>query len=121
MLCVISILLVSCGNNNNTILPSPSIEANDSINKTKEFRGSDGSRMGLKGKVISCKQEEYLANPANGEIGEKTGANSFIYKFNDNGNKISETYLDNEGLISQEGIYEFDSQNRKSKKQYRKK
>jgi len=72
--------------------------------------------LGLKGEVLILKQEEFFPGEELDEIGFKTGKNSFVYKFNEKGNKVYDASLDSLGNIKEISKYQFLSNGNKSSK-----
>ena len=85
-------------------------------NKIYNLIKNDWEEMGLKAKVKLLKQEEFLSVDNSEVLGVRTGVNSFSYKFNADGNKEQEQYLDSLGMIKERSEYYFSESGKKTKK-----
>ena len=76
---------------------------------------TDLESIGLKGKVKYLKQEECNMN-SNGSLGNRTGEESYVLRFNLEGLKTGDNRLNDQGFFTEFSKYSFDNSQRKSSK-----
>jgi hypothetical protein len=113
IICILA-FLISCDNQTNNNVQTTDKAVSDK--KHNQNVKNDLTRLGIKGNVKVLKQEEFYRGNSDSEIGLKTGANSFSYKFDEHGNKIAEQYYDSIGMIKDKSEYIYSSNGQKSAK-----
>jgi hypothetical protein len=97
---------------------SCSVKSDDKKGEKKEeslYQSSKSEReeSGFKGNVKVVKQEEFYCGNSEDEIGNRTGLNSFSYRYDETGKRIEEQYYDSLGIISRKSEYLFSGDKKK--------
>jgi hypothetical protein len=101
---------------NNQALGNHASNQEVQIGETHSILKTDLQNLGLKGRVKVLKQEEFYILDNGSGIGDKTGSDSYSYKFNEMGNKIEEQNYDSVGMIKDRSDYIYSIEGMKMEK-----
>lgn len=115
VLIVMTFLTTSCGIQNSSSENLVDKEKNENLILNKV---TDAQYLSLKGKVKKVRQDEYDPGSKEGEIGFRTGENSFVFSFDEKGEKTEDIILDAEGLQKKYANYLYSSTGKKVQKDF---